>query len=154
MKKITINAIMVITFLSCNQQTVDTKTEGEKLMNLSREWSKVAATRDVEKTLSYWADDATVISAGQPTLKGKQAIRQMVEGSFKNPSFKISWAPESVEISKSGDVGYMIEHDNLTVNDSTGNPKTQHYKSVTVWKKQADGSWKNVVDVMSPESSK
>ncbi len=34
MKKITINAIMVITFLSCNQQTVDTKTEGEKLMNL------------------------------------------------------------------------------------------------------------------------
>ena len=154
MKKITINAIMVITFLSCNQQTVDTKTEGEKLMNLSREWSKVAATRDVEKTLSYWADDATVISAGQPTLKGKQAIRQMVEGSFKDPSFKISWEPESVEISKSGDVGYMIEHDNLTVNDSTGNPKTQYYKAVTVWKKQADGSWKNVVDVMSPESSK
>jgi uncharacterized protein (TIGR02246 family) len=154
MKKITLIAIMVIIFFSCNQQTVDTKTEGEKLMNVSREWSKVAATRDVEKTLNYWADDATVISAGQPTLIGKKAIRQMVEGSFKNPSFKIGWEPESVEISKSGDVGYMIEHDDLTVNDSTGNPKTQHYKSITIWKKQADGSWKNVVDVMSPESSK
>ncbi len=154
MKKITINAIMVITFLSCNQQTVDTKAEGEKLMNVSREWSKVAATRDVEKTLSYWADDATVISAGQPTLKGKQAIRQMVEGGYKNPSFQISWEPESAEISKSGDMGYLIEHSKITVNDSTGKPSTQHFRSVTVWKKQADGSWKNVVDVMSPDSSK
>jgi uncharacterized protein (TIGR02246 family) len=154
MKKKTMIALTLIAFFSCNQQTVDTKTEGEKLMNVSREWSKVAATRDVEKTLSYWADDATVISAGQPTLKGKQAIRQMVEGSFKDPSFKIGWAPESAEISKSGDVGYLIEHDDLTVNDSTGNPKTTRYKSITIWKKQTDGSWKNVVDVMSPESSK
>ena len=126
MKKITINAIMVITFLSCNQQTVDTKTEGEKLMNVSREWSKVAATRDVEKTLSYWADDATVISAGQPTLKGKQAIRQMVEGSFKDTSFKISWEPASVEISKRGDVGDMIENDDLKVKVYKGKQKKQN----------------------------
>lgn len=154
MKKITINAIMVITFLSCNQQAVDTKTEGEKLMNVSREWSKVAAERDVEKTLSYWAEDATVISDGQPTLKGKQAIRHMVEGSFKNPSFKISWEPESAEISKSGDLGYLKEHSKITVTDSMGKSMTQNFLGVTVWKKQSDGSWKNVVDVMSPESSK
>ena len=78
----------------------------------------------------------------------------MVEGSFKTPGFQISWEPESAEISKSGDLGYLIEHDDMTMNDSTGKPITQHYNSVTVWKKQADGSWKNVVDVMSPMSSK
>ncbi len=154
MKKITINAIMVIIFFSCNQQTVDTKTEGEKLMNLSREWSKVTATRDVEKTLSYWADDATVISAGQPTLKGKQAIRQMVEGSFKNAGFQISWEPKNAEISKSGDVGYLLENTRMTMTDSVGKSSVQNFESITIWKKQADGSWKNVVDVMSPESSK
>ena len=154
MKKITLHAIMVITFLGCNQQNVDTKTEGEKLMNVSREWSKVAATRDVEKTLSYWADDATVISPGQPTLKGKQAIRQMVEGSLKNPGFQISWEPKSADISKSGDVGYLLENTRITMTDSVGKSSVQKFDGVTVWKKQADGSWKNVVDVMSPESSK
>ena len=145
---------MLITIFSCNQQNVDTKTEGEKLMQLSREWSKSASSRDVEKVLNYWADDAIVISGGQPILKGKKEIRQMVEGSFKTPGFHIMWEPESAEISKSGDLGYLIEHDDMMMNDSTGKPITQHYNSVTVWKKQADGSWKNVVDVMSPMSSK
>jgi uncharacterized protein (TIGR02246 family) len=145
-------ALILLTSTSCNQQDVDVNKEGEKLMHLSREWSKSASSRDVEKTLSYWTDDAVVISAGQPILKGKNAIRQMVEGGYKNPSFKISWEPKSVEISKSGDLGYLIEDSRITINDSTGKPVTQHFKSVTVWKKQADGTWKNVVDVMSPES--
>lgn len=154
MKKILVVALVLSTIVSCNQQIVDTKTEGEKLMQVSREWSKIAQSRDVEKTLSYWADDALVISAGQPTLKGKNEIRQMVEGSFKNPAFKISWEPERAEIAKSGDMGYLIEHDDMAGSDSTGKLFTHRYRSITIWKKQTDGSWKNVVDVMSPESSK
>lgn len=151
MEKKAIYILVLLTSISCNQQDVDVNKEGEKLMQLSKEWSKSASSRDVEKTLSFWTDDAVVISAGQPILKGKNAIRQMVEGSYKNPSFKISWEPKSAEISKSGDLGYLIEDSQITTNDSTGKPVTQHFKSVTIWKKQADGTWKNVVDVMSPE---
>src|SRR4051812_29521185 len=113
-------ALIILT--ACKQQTADPKAEAEKLMQTSREWSQAAVSRDTEKVLSYWADDAVVISSGQPALKGKKEIRGMVEGSFKTPGFQISWAPESAEISKSGDMGYMIEHDNMIVNDSTGKP--------------------------------
>ena len=59
-------------------------------MKTSREWSQVAASRNADSILSYWTDDAIVISAGEADLKGKNGIRQMVEGSFKNPNFKIS----------------------------------------------------------------
>ena len=31
--------------------------------------------------------------------------------------------------------------------DSLGNPVTNHGKGVTVWRKESDGSWKNVVDI-------
>jgi uncharacterized protein (TIGR02246 family) len=151
MKKKAFIGLILLATIGCNQKDIDIKSEGEKLMQLSSEWSKAASSRDVEKTLNYWAEDAIVISAGQPVLKGKNAIRQMVEGGYKNPSFQISWEPKSAEISKSGDLGYLIEDTHITVADSTGKPVTQHYKSVTVWKKQTDGSWKNVVDVMSPE---
>jgi ketosteroid isomerase-like protein len=41
-------------------------------MQISREWSQAASTRDLEKTLSYWEDDAIVMSAGQPVFKGKK----------------------------------------------------------------------------------
>jgi uncharacterized protein (TIGR02246 family) len=135
--------------LGC-QQPVDTKAEGEKLMQISKEWSQSASSRDLEKTLSYWADDAMVIAGGDPVLTGKQAIRQMVEGSYKNPSFQISWEPQTVEISKSGDLGYLVENTKISVNDSTGKPTVSQFKGITIWKKQSDGSWKNVVDILSP----
>ena len=75
MKEKVMIALMLPAILSCTQQNVDTKAESEKLMQLSREWSQSAATQNLEKTVSYWADDAVVMSPGQPPLKGKTAIR-------------------------------------------------------------------------------
>jgi uncharacterized protein (TIGR02246 family) len=153
MKKITIIASALF-ILSCNQsKKIDTKAEGEKLMQLSKEWSQVASTKDIEKTLSYWADNAVLMSAGQPPLKGKQAIRQMIEESFKIPGFRISWQPQSVEVSESGDIAYMIEDSQISYSDSTGKPTTITNKAVSIWHKQKDGSWKNVVDISTPNPS-
>ena len=151
MKKNILFPVTLMMIVSCTQQKADTKAEGEKLMETSREWSKVAATNDVEKTLSYWADNAILMSAGQPTLNGKKEIRKMVEESFKTPGFKISWEPQSVEVSESGDMAYLIEKETMSMNDSSGKTITTHAKGITVWKKQSDGSWKNVVDASIPE---
>ena len=137
--------------MSCNQQKIDTKVEVEKLMQTSREWSQTVSTRDLEKTLAYWADDAVVLSAGQPMLTGKKEISKMVEESFKTPGFTISWEPLSGEVSQSGDMAYLIEKETMTMNDSTGKTITIHSRSVTVWKKQTDGTWKNIVDAATPE---
>jgi uncharacterized protein (TIGR02246 family) len=143
--------VLTLIILSCNEQKIDKTAEGEKVMQLSREWSQMAATGDVEKTVSYWADDAFLMSAGQPPLKGKQAIRQMVEESYKTPGFRISWQPQSVEVSESGDMAYVIENSQVSFTDSTGKAITQHNKAVSIWRKQEDGSWKNVVDISTPD---
>ena len=145
---------MLTALLGCSRNNFDTKAEGEKLMKVSREWSQSASHRDIEKTLSYWADDAIVYSPDQPPLHGKEAIRRMVEGSYKIPGFQISWEPESAVISESGDLGYLLERTKIIVNDPTGRPVSQYYKGVTIWKKQQDGSWKNVVDVLSADAAK
>ena len=137
----------------CNQTKVDKTVEGEKIIQLSKEWSQAAATKDIEKTLSYWADDAFVMQEGQAPLKGKQAIRQMVEGSFKMPGFSISWEPQSVEVSDNGDMAYLIENSKVSYNDSTGKTITINNKAVSIWRKQADGSWKNVVDIATADPS-
>ena len=143
--------LLVSALLACNQAKVDTKSEGEKLMQVSREWSEAASKGDLEKTLSYWADDAVLFSSGQPSLKGKAAIRQMVEGGFKTPGFHISWQPQSAVVSESGDMAYLLENSQITFNDSTGKPVTIKNNAVTIWRKQADGSWKNVVDISTAE---
>jgi len=151
--KITTTLLLFIILTACSEKKIDTKAEGEKLMQISREWSKTAATDSVEKILSYWADDAIVMSPGQAPVKGKNAIREMIEGTSKIPGFKISWEPLSVFVSKSGDMAYMIEQNQITVNDSLGKPVTEFNKSVTIWRKEADGSWKNIVDMWNADPS-
>lgn len=148
--KLTALALLAITVISCNQPKVDTKAEGEKVIKLSEEWSKAASTKDVEKVTSYWADDAILISAEQPVLEGKNAIRQMVEESFKMPGFNISWQPKNVVVSESGDMAYLIEDSQVSFSDSTGKVMTMQNKAVSIWRKDANGSWKNVVDISTP----
>jgi uncharacterized protein (TIGR02246 family) len=141
----------LVAFISCNQKTVDKKAEGEKIMQLSKEWSSAAATGDAEKTLSYWADDAVLIAPHEPLLNGKEQIRQMVNQSFNAPGFKISWQPQSVQVSDNGDMAYLIEDAQVTYTDSTGKSVTQQNKAVSIWRKQSDGSWKNIVDISTPK---
>ena len=151
--KIIIPIVFFVTIMSCNQTKVDKKAEGEKIMQLSKEWSQMVATKDVDRIVSYWADDAFVMQEGQAPLKGKQAIREMVEESFKMPGFNISWQPESVEVSDAGDMAYLIENAQVSFNDSTGKQVSIKNKAVSIWRKQQDGSWKNVVDISTADPS-
>ena len=144
---------MLICIAGCEHQSADTKSEGEKLMQLSRDWSKSAAMGNIDTTLSYWADDAIIMAPGQPPLKGKQAIRAMLEGTSKIPGFKISWDPKMVSVSKSGDMAYMVEETQITMNDSLGKPITEYNKAVTVWRKEPNGTWKNVIDMWNANPS-
>ena len=144
-KRLAGSVMLLITLCACNQAMVDTKAEGEKVVQLSRDWSRVAGTDSLEKILSYWAEDAIVMPPGQ-IFRGKAAIRNMLLQTAKIPGFKISWEPLSVTVSRSGDLAFLIERNQITVNDTTGKPVTQYNKDVTIWRKQSDGSWKNIVD--------
>lgn len=125
---------------------VSNDKEQAALMQASRDWAKAAAAGDVEKILSYWSDTAIVLEPGQPAHVGKAAIRKMVEGSMKVPKFSITWEPERAWVSLNGDVGYLIERNKVTFADSTGKLHTEYGKAVTVWTKDDNGNWKNVVD--------
>ena len=98
-------------------------------------------------------------SAGVSALAVDDGFGYMVEGAAGLKVLDLSdpLAPEPLahlslpstqrDVKLSGDLAYMIERNVITVNDSLGNPVTTHGKVVTVWRKAADGSWKNVVDM-------
>jgi uncharacterized protein (TIGR02246 family) len=146
-----ITTVLLIAMISCKNNKADTAKEGETLMQLSRDWSKSASTDDIEKTLSYWSEDAIMMSPGQPTLSGKKEIRAMVESSMKAPGFHISWEPKNVRVSADGRMAYMVEENQFTVNDSTGTPVTTYGKGVTIWEKDTDGNWKNVFEIWNDD---
>ncbi|HEY1953909.1 MAG TPA: DUF4440 domain-containing protein [Gemmatimonadaceae bacterium] len=116
------------------------------LLQASRDWSRAAASGDVEKVLSYWADTAIVLQPHRRALVGKPAIRKMVVGSMNMPGFSISWIPERAWVSLDGDVGYVVARNKVSFADSSGKVHTRYGKAVTVWTKDENGHWKNVVD--------
>ena len=69
----------------------DLEAERAALFRLDKAWAQAAAARDVEKTVSFWADDARVVPPGQPAVIGKEALRQYVAGGFALPGFSIQW---------------------------------------------------------------
>ena len=131
--------------------TVEQESLGEELMDLSRAWSDAFARGDLEAVLSYWADDATVMAPGQPPIRGKEAIREYIMGTRDIPGFRVCWEPLEAHVAASGDLAYLIERLSTTVADETGASVTEYKKVVTVWERQPDGSWKNVVDMWNAD---
>jgi uncharacterized protein (TIGR02246 family) len=152
MKKIVFIIVLFLVTIACtNQPVVDKKLEGEKLMQLSRDWSDVVKTGDLEKIIEDWADDAVMMVPGMSPLRGKEAIRGYVKAGLEIPGFSVKWEPLEVFVSDNGDMAYMIERNEMIVNDSLGSPIVTYNKTVTVWRKDDDGNWKNVIDMWNED---
>lgn len=110
-------------------------------------WLEAVTKRDAERAISFWSDDALVLPPDAPVIAGKEAIRSFVGGAFSDPNFSIRWVTDEVHVSANGDMAYATGTNQVTATGPNGKVFTQRGKGITVWKKQADGAWKCVVDI-------
>ena len=110
------------------------------------QWSKVAAAKDLDKTVSFYADGAVVLPPNQAAVMTKDGIRNLWKG-FLDSLTDISWKTTRVEMAKSGDMGYSIGTYEMTLKDGTKDKG----KYCEVWRKQADGKWKVSADMFSSD---
>lgn len=92
--------------------------------------------------LNFVADDG-VLLRNDKLIKGKDSIKQFMKNSS---SRGLSWKPDFVDVSTSGDLGYTYGKYLFKYKDSLGNDKTSEGIFHTVWKKQPDNTWKFVWD--------
>jgi ketosteroid isomerase-like protein len=147
--KFIIPCVLIAFFmLSCTQRNVDLKAEEVAILKIDSTWSALATnSKDVEKIVSYWSDDAVVIPPGEPPVRGKDALRKMVGDMSNIPGFSLSWKSSDVHFSPDGKMAYMYGENLFTMNDSTGNKISLPGRGYTIWRKETDGSWKCVVDI-------
>lgn len=126
----------------------DTRAEDEKtIREADTEWSKAMAAKDIERVMSYYAEDGTLFPSNAALAMGKPAIRVAWTSLMATPGFAMNWAPMKVEVAKAGDLGYSFGTYSLNMTDPQGKPVNDRGKYVVVWKKQPDGNWKAVVDI-------
>jgi ketosteroid isomerase-like protein len=144
--------VFLLLFVGCSQRGFDPVAEEAKLVRRDAEWADLAsAGKDVEKIVSYWSDDAVLIFPGQPLLEGKAAIRAYVAESLNTPGFRIHWVSERPVFSPDGKLAYMRGKNELTAPGPNGAPVTVHLRGISIWRLDADGQWRCVVDMSNEE---
>jgi uncharacterized protein (TIGR02246 family) len=129
----------------------DTRAADEATIRAAdADFVKAAAAKDLEKAMSYYADDAVFLSSGAPAAVGKDNIRKNIQGLLAAP-VQISITVASVDVARSGDLAMDRGTVDATMTDKKGKSSTSTSQYVLVWKKMADGSWKIEADTSANE---
>ncbi len=134
---------------------VDNRAADEQAVkDMEAAWSKAGEAKDADAFAGFYAEDAVVLVDGAPPMSGKENIRSGLKAVFSDPNYALSFQSTKVSASKGGDMVYSIGTYRETVtNPKTKKPETGGGKYLTVYRKQADGSWKAVADMLTVDKT-
>ncbi len=138
-----------ILFCSCSNNPEKTSIEEWKkeIVKMERDFADMAVKEGIAKAFLTFAADEAVLMRNNSLIIGKESIQKHFENQKSSlKDVKLTWKPDFVDVASSGDLAYTYGKYELTVTDSLDNENVSEGIFHTVWKKQADGSWKFVWD--------
>ena len=139
-------AIVLPLAVVCNFPPTANGADDKAVRDADAEWSKAAGAKDLDKAVSFYADDAIVLPPNEAAITTKDGIRNLWKG-FIDTLTSVSWAATRVEMAKSGDMACLTGTYETTMKDGT----KDHGKYCEVWKKKADGKWKCATEMFSSD---
>ena len=133
----------------------DTRAADEKaIKDLEAQWLASAKAKDADKVMAFYADDASFMPPDMPIQNGKDAIHNVYKDLLADPNLAVDLVgTEKVEVSKTSDFAYSQGAYTMTTTDpKTKKPMMEKGKYVTVYKMQADGSWKAIEDMFNADA--
>lgn len=128
---------------------VDAAREADTIRALGRAWLAADEARDVERAVSFYADDAVELASNTPVVVGKQAIRDWYQSWLPDTNSSITFATSTVDVSAAGDVAYERGSYRFVTTTPAGRDEDIG-KYLTVWKKVA-GEWKVAADMANSD---
>ena len=117
-------------------------------------WDDQSAHNSAEGWLSFYTDDAIMMPPGENTCTDKASREASIKNMFAMPGVNMRFQATKTEVSKSGDLGYSTGPYQFSYKDATGKEMHETGKFCETWKKQADGSWKCIVDIWNADPAK
>jgi ketosteroid isomerase-like protein len=119
------------------------------LFDLEAKFARATAEGGGQAFAAWFAEDAVTLANNQPPVHGHDAIATQATWSPKD--YQLTWTPTDAKMSPSGDMGYTWGHYEGRSHDPGGNTKVSQGRYLTIWRKEADGSWKVVLDASNEE---
>lgn len=123
--------------------------EATFLFGLEAKFAQATAKDGGKGFASFFADDAVTLANGKAPVIGKLAIAS--QATWSPQQYQLTWTPQGARMSSTGDMGFTWGHYDGRSIDANGNTVVTGGRYFTVWKKQADGSWKVELDASNNE---
>jgi ketosteroid isomerase-like protein len=141
---------LIIVFLLCgctHGKKNTLKKSKHEIIETERAFNKMAQQEGIAAAFLHFAADSAVLMRNNKLIIGKAEIRKSFGNDLsKQEGLSLTWEPDYVDVSASGDLGYTYGQYIYSLVDSTGITQRDTGIFHTVWKRQADGNWRFVWD--------
>jgi uncharacterized protein (TIGR02246 family) len=139
------------TAISDKPAVADTASIERALRDDEAQWNADYKAKDAAKVAAHYAPDATLMTPGNPVMSGTDALTKGIKELVADPALDMHFSADKVGVSEGGDLAYIRGSFKLTVTDSTTRkPIALTGSHVTIYRRQADGSWKAVEEIATP----
>ena len=141
--------LLLVLPLGCNPIPNEASIEKwkQEIVETEHAFAAMAKSEGIPEAFLAYAADSAVLMRNNKLVLGKLQMADYFENQSRNATeMSLSWEPDFVDVSSSGDMGYTYGKFTFSVTDSTGVKQEGAGVFHTVWKRQQDGSWKFVWD--------
>ncbi|HET6942286.1 MAG TPA: DUF4440 domain-containing protein [Sphingomicrobium sp.] len=112
-------------------------------------WLQLVKAKDAAGIAALYAEDGAVMPPNAPIGKGRAAIQRTWASMMQTPGFALTFAPEQIVVSASGDMALDRGTYSLTIAPD-GTTQTDTGKYVVVWRK-IGSEWKAAADIFNSD---
>ena len=128
---------------------VNVAADEQTIRSLNERWLQLIKAKDAAAIAQLYAEDGVVMPPNQPIGSGREAIQKFWQSTLDIPEMTLTFEPERIHVSQSGDV--VIDRGTYRF---TGKPGGQAIdetgKYVVVWKK-VGSDWKVANDIFNSD---
>lgn len=128
---------------------VDTGADEQAIRRQVDRWLQLVKAKDAAAIAGLYAEDGAVMPPNAPIGKGREAIQKTWASIMQTPGFDLTFTPEQIIASSSGDMALDRGTYRLTVAPH-GTAQTDTGKYVVVWRK-IGSEWKAAADIFNSD---
>jgi ketosteroid isomerase-like protein len=123
------------------------------LEEADRRFAADSAARGADAWAAVFAPDGLMWRRGRPLIVGPEAIRASLQPAFAE--HLLAWQPHTSVLSPAGDMGFTIGCYQRQRRSPASPPAREEVGTyLTIWRRQADGTWLAVFDTGIPNTSR
>lgn len=140
-------AASAIGILGCTPPPVDQEADVAALRDAATAYHAAASAKQADAVVALYDAAPVMVPPNADMVEGLEGVRGYRFGFIETPGVELEFEIIRAEVSSSGDLGWTLSVGEITIVRPDGPPGRDQVRDFHVWRRQADGSWRVVVDI-------